>query len=64
VAARQVVAAEHGVAVRQVVPAHGMAEVEPVRPDNKLSGDEVEPRDGVTERTVRASVTDRREVER
>jgi hypothetical protein len=27
------VAAAHGIAVRQVVAAHGVAEVEPVRPD-------------------------------
>jgi hypothetical protein len=48
----------------KVVAAHDVAEVEPVRPDNKLSGGEVEPRDAVTGLTVRASATDRREVER
>jgi hypothetical protein len=43
---------------RRVVAAHGVAEVEPVRPDNKLSDSEVEPRDGVNGRTARASAND------
>jgi hypothetical protein len=40
--------------VKQVVAACGVAEVEPVRPENKSSGDIVEPRDRVTGCTVRA----------
>jgi hypothetical protein len=47
-----------GVAVRQVVAAHGVAEVEPLRPDKKLSDGAVEPRDGVTGCTARANATD------
>jgi hypothetical protein len=53
-----------GVAVKQVVVACSVAEVEPVRLENKSSGDVVKPRDRVTGCTVRASAIDQGEVER
>jgi hypothetical protein len=45
---------------------HGVAEVEPVRPQDEIAmavHGVVEPRDRVTGRTAGASATDRREVE-
>jgi hypothetical protein len=56
-----------GVVARQVVATHGMAQVEPVWLQDEVTAAAhgvVEPRDGATGRTARASVTDRREVER
>jgi hypothetical protein len=55
------------VAARQVVATHSMAQVELVWPQDEVAvaADRVvEPRDRVAGRTVGASVTDRREVER
>jgi hypothetical protein len=55
-----------GVAARQVVATHGMAEVELVWLQDEIAvaaHGVVEPRDGATTRTARASATDRTEVE-
>jgi hypothetical protein len=54
------------VAVRQVVATHGVAEVEPVWPQDEVAAAAHrvdEPRERVTGRTAGASATDRREVE-